>query len=229
MASKELNVKVKHRYDTASNWTTNNPVLLAGELGIESDTKKIKVGDGVNTWASLDYASGSYSELVAIKNEYLKNAYIGTEVGNESVQYLYITKQDGTQVVFSNGGGGTTGGGTTGGVSTEMLWEASASEQTSNFGAWSRTLKDNDCDVFEIGYRYNTSYNFVKSVFVPAIAGQRTLLDFVNTPVMLFVRAVTIDSKTQISFASSYFGNTAGESADNSTIIPIFVRGWKFN
>lgn len=55
MASKELNVKVKQRYDTASNWTTNNPVLLAGELGIESDTKKMKVGDGTTSWNSLAY------------------------------------------------------------------------------------------------------------------------------------------------------------------------------
>ena len=55
MASKELNVKVKHRYDTASNWTTNNPVLLAGEFGIESDTNKMKVGDGTKNWSSLEY------------------------------------------------------------------------------------------------------------------------------------------------------------------------------
>lgn len=55
MASKELNVKLKQRYDTASNWTTNNPVLLAGELGIESDTKKMKVGDGTTEWNALEY------------------------------------------------------------------------------------------------------------------------------------------------------------------------------
>lgn len=55
MASKELNVKIKQRYDTASKWTTNNPVLLAGELGIESDTKKMKVGDGITSWIYLDY------------------------------------------------------------------------------------------------------------------------------------------------------------------------------
>lgn len=55
MASKELNVKVKHRYDTASNWIANNPVLLAGELGIESDTNKMKIGDGTKNWSSLEY------------------------------------------------------------------------------------------------------------------------------------------------------------------------------
>ena len=45
----------KQRRDTASNWTSNNTVLLAGEWGIESDTKKFKIGDGSTAWQSLDY------------------------------------------------------------------------------------------------------------------------------------------------------------------------------
>ena len=45
----------KQRRDTASNWTSNNTVLLAGEWGIESDTKKFKIGDGSTTWQSLEY------------------------------------------------------------------------------------------------------------------------------------------------------------------------------
>ena len=45
----------KQRRDTASNWTTNNTVLLAGEWGIESDTKKFKIGDGTTAWQALDY------------------------------------------------------------------------------------------------------------------------------------------------------------------------------
>lgn len=49
-------VKLQLRYDTAANWTSNNPTLLAGEIGIESDTKKMKVGDGTTAWTSLAYA-----------------------------------------------------------------------------------------------------------------------------------------------------------------------------
>ena len=37
----------KQRRDTASNWTLNNTVLLAGEFGYETDTKKFKIGDFV--------------------------------------------------------------------------------------------------------------------------------------------------------------------------------------
>lgn len=43
------------RYNAASTWTSNNPILLNGELGIEFDTNKVKVGDGVTSWNSLGY------------------------------------------------------------------------------------------------------------------------------------------------------------------------------
>lgn len=40
---------------TASDWTTENPVLLKGELGFESDTQRMKCGDGIKNWKSLSY------------------------------------------------------------------------------------------------------------------------------------------------------------------------------
>ena len=54
--SKTLNSRTKQKYDTSANWTSNNPVLLAGEIGIESNTKKTKIGDGTTAWNSLEYA-----------------------------------------------------------------------------------------------------------------------------------------------------------------------------
>lgn len=52
---------IRHRRDTAANWTSNNPVLEAGQLGLETDTLKIKFGDGTTAWNSLSYAGGSGS------------------------------------------------------------------------------------------------------------------------------------------------------------------------
>ena len=48
---------IKHRRDTASNWTSNDPVLNEGEFGFETDTLRIKIGDGVTAWTSLGYKS----------------------------------------------------------------------------------------------------------------------------------------------------------------------------
>jgi len=50
---------IKIRRDTSTNWESVNPTLAAGEIAFETDTNKIKVGDGSTVWASLDYASGA--------------------------------------------------------------------------------------------------------------------------------------------------------------------------
>lgn len=48
---------IKIRRDTAANWEINNPVLEIGEPGLETDTRKVKYGNGVSTWNNLDYAT----------------------------------------------------------------------------------------------------------------------------------------------------------------------------
>lgn len=46
------------RRDTAANWTTANPTLASGELGGETDTGKLKLGNGSTAWNSLAYQGG---------------------------------------------------------------------------------------------------------------------------------------------------------------------------
>jgi hypothetical protein len=43
------------RSDSSSNWYAKNPILALGEIALESDTEKIKVGDGIRSWQSLPY------------------------------------------------------------------------------------------------------------------------------------------------------------------------------
>jgi hypothetical protein len=47
--------RIQLRRDTAATWTSNNPVLALGEPGLETDTDKVKYGDGSTAWASLGY------------------------------------------------------------------------------------------------------------------------------------------------------------------------------
>ena len=56
-----MTTRIKLRRDTAANWTTENPILAEGEPGLETDTGKIKYGDGTTAWVSLDYAAGGNS------------------------------------------------------------------------------------------------------------------------------------------------------------------------
>ncbi len=48
---------IKLRRGTAAEWTAANPILAAGEMGIETDTRKFKFGDGATDWNTLAYAS----------------------------------------------------------------------------------------------------------------------------------------------------------------------------
>lgn len=59
---------IRIRRDTAANWTSVNPVLEIGEPGLETDTRKVKYGDGTSAWTLLPYGSdsgfdGQYSSL----------------------------------------------------------------------------------------------------------------------------------------------------------------------
>lgn len=58
MATKTINGKIRNRIDTSKNWSNKNPVLLAGEIGIESDTFRLKAGDGSTSWNNLPYLRG---------------------------------------------------------------------------------------------------------------------------------------------------------------------------
>lgn len=51
-------VQIQLRRGTASQWTTANPLLAQGELGLELDTFKLKLGDGTTLWTGLSYYSG---------------------------------------------------------------------------------------------------------------------------------------------------------------------------
>jgi hypothetical protein len=52
-----MTTRIKTRHDTAANWLSVNPVLALGEAGVETDTRKVKYGDGVTSWTDLLYAS----------------------------------------------------------------------------------------------------------------------------------------------------------------------------
>ena len=67
--------RIQLRRGIASSWTSSNPILASGEVGVETDTNKIKIGDGSSNWNELDYFADVYSASAAII------AYIDSEVG----------------------------------------------------------------------------------------------------------------------------------------------------
>ena len=67
---------IQIRRDTASNWTSANPILAQGEMGAETDTSKIKIGDGTTAWASLGYLIDAGDYLTATSTNTLTNKTI---------------------------------------------------------------------------------------------------------------------------------------------------------
>lgn len=65
-----LKAKVCIRHDDSTKWVEANPVLNAGEIGLESDTGRIKYGDGKSQWADLSYCS-----VVSIEENEIDNIF----------------------------------------------------------------------------------------------------------------------------------------------------------
>ena len=88
--------RIQLRRDTSANWTTYNPVLMEGEVGYETDTKKRKIGDGTNTWNNLDYlaAENISQELGDSENATISQKGISLVVPYDISKML--TNSDGT-------------------------------------------------------------------------------------------------------------------------------------
>ena len=67
--AKELNTRIQLKHGLAAKWAERNPVLLAGEIGIETDTLKMKVGDGTSNWSALGYLGADANDILTIINE----------------------------------------------------------------------------------------------------------------------------------------------------------------
>jgi hypothetical protein len=46
---------IQIRRDTAANWQSVDPILAQGEIGLELDTYRFKIGDGIRVWTLLPY------------------------------------------------------------------------------------------------------------------------------------------------------------------------------
>jgi hypothetical protein len=69
-------VRLQLRRGTAADWTSVNPVLAAGEMGVETDTRKVKVGDGATSWSGLDYIASDSPAIGEIAQDAINEALV---------------------------------------------------------------------------------------------------------------------------------------------------------
>lgn len=94
--------KIQLRRDTAANWALVNPILSEGEMGLETDTGKKKIGNGIAAWDALAY-DVALPEQTGQTGKYLKTDGVSaawdvvdslpTQSPAASAQFLYT---DGT-------------------------------------------------------------------------------------------------------------------------------------
>jgi hypothetical protein len=69
-------IRIQLRRDTAANWTSANPVLANGEMGIETDTLKAKIGNGSAAWSTRPYINVLPSELTELAQDAVNSAIV---------------------------------------------------------------------------------------------------------------------------------------------------------
>ena len=68
ISSKLRDPRIQQRRDKQNTWIERDPVLLQGEFGYETDTNRLKIGNGVNSWNNLPYIDDSNIDQVIIDN-----------------------------------------------------------------------------------------------------------------------------------------------------------------
>ena len=91
-------VRIQLRRDTAANWVSSNPTLRAGEIGIETDTLKFKIGNGSSPWNSITaYANVVPTDLNNTLDGYLEVGDLSVTVAELVDGELYLP---GTDIIF---------------------------------------------------------------------------------------------------------------------------------
>ena len=94
----DISVRFELRRDTAANWTAGNVVLLSGEPGVETDTGRLKVGNGTTPWTSLPYL-GSEQGVFAV-GTVSSAVTLSAQAGVYSVATLTLTAAVGCAITL---------------------------------------------------------------------------------------------------------------------------------
>ena len=81
--------QIKLRRDTSANFTSANPILGNGEPAYETDTKKLKIGDGTTAYTQLEYFSaGGSTSINATLPLKIVDGVISLDVDGQTIQIV---------------------------------------------------------------------------------------------------------------------------------------------
>ncbi len=96
-------VTIQMRRDTAAAWTSANPTLAQGELGLETDTTYYKIGNGSTAWTSLAYGSiqGAIPSSTVTSSMIVDGTIVNADI-NASAAIAYSKLNLGTSIAASD-------------------------------------------------------------------------------------------------------------------------------
>lgn len=98
-------VRIQMRRDSAANWTSNDPLLAEGEMGLELDTGRWKIGNGTSPWSVLVYSNQIYSGASVITDNSASNALRITQIGSGNALIVEdSTNVDNTPFIIDSNG-----------------------------------------------------------------------------------------------------------------------------
>ena len=83
---------IRHRQDTSINWYNVNPILNEGEIGVETDTNKFKIGDGVTSWRDLAYPMPTKTSQLTNDSGFINLAQIPTKTSQLTNDSGFLTE-----------------------------------------------------------------------------------------------------------------------------------------
>lgn len=88
-------------------WEKLNILLHCGEAGVEIDTNRFKIGDGVTRWNDLQYQDQNSVYSANTKKDFPKegNSYTIYKASNESRLYQWNDSSKAYEVLSTGGGG----------------------------------------------------------------------------------------------------------------------------
>ena len=92
------NKRIQIRRDIALNWSTENPILLQGEVGFDMTNNNIKIGDGIKTWNELPYLTTEVDLSEYYTKTQIDELLERIELPEDVLQQYYTKEQTDTQI-----------------------------------------------------------------------------------------------------------------------------------
>jgi hypothetical protein len=223
-----MSFRIQIRRDTADKWTINNPILLSGEIGYETDTTYAKIGDGTTPWNELDYWN-------PWKNDYKITVQQGNTVVQSPTNLFNFNPNDftlnsipgrGVYLSLNNSGGGA--------GNYSPFFQVTVQLQGANFGNFisSRGPDGEPLTGPSWNFAFNNSGNNLTIVHNTgtrpislSLHGQNGGSVFIKSPVGTSTSQFTLASSSDYSNFTVYQVNTANTGAASSGIVDII---WQF-